>query len=148
MMATTIVGESNMLQYLPFVGKVIDKIFPDPIKAGEAKLEMMKMEQQGEFKEIDASLARDVEQAAINKIEAGSDSLFKSGWRPFIGWTCGVGFAYAVLIHPILTWVATIKGIETLPPNLSTDVLLPVMLGLLGLGGMRSYEKLKGLTKR
>lgn len=135
-----------MLQYIPLVGKVIDKIFPDPAQAANAKLEMMKMEQQGDFKEIDASLQRDIQQIALNKIEAGSDNIFKSGWRPFIGWTCGFGFAYAVLIYPMLTWVAIVFNVVP-PPNLDTGVLMSVLLGMLGMGGMRSYEKFKGLTK-
>jgi len=135
-----------MLQYIPLIGKVIDKIFPDPAQAANAKLKMMEMEQQGDFKEIDASLKRDIDQIALNKIEAGSENVFKSGWRPFIGWTCGLGFAYAVIVYPILTWMAVVWNI-TPPPNLDSDLLFPVMLGLLGLGGMRSFEKFKGLTK-
>lgn len=135
-----------MLQYIPLIGKVIDKIFPDPSQAANAKLKMMEMEQQGDFKEIDASLQRDIQQIALNKIEAGSENVFKSGWRPFIGWTCGVGFAYAVIVYPVLTWMAVVWNI-TPPPNLDSDLLFPVMLGLLGLGGMRSFEKFKGLTK-
>ena len=135
-----------MLQYIPLIGKVIDKIFPDPSQAANAKLKMMEMEQEGDFKEIDASLQRDIQQIALNKIEAGSENVFKSGWRPFIGWTCGLGFAYAVIVYPILTWMAVVWNI-TPPPNLDSDLLFPVMLGLLGLGGMRSFEKFKGLTK-
>ena len=135
-----------MLQYIPLIGKVIDKIFPDPSQAANAKLKMMEMEQEGDFKEIDASLQRDIQQIALNKIEAGSENVFKSGWRPFIGWTCGLGFAYAVIVYPVLTWMAVVWNI-TPPPNLDSDLLFPVMLGLLGLGGMRSFEKFKGLTK-
>ena len=135
-----------MLQFLPIIGKVLDKVFPDPAQQAEAKLKLMTMEQEGEFKELDASLQRDIQQIALNKIEAGSDNLFKSGWRPFIGWTCGFGFVYAVLIYPILSWAAIVFNI-TPPPNLDTSVLMSVMLGMLGLGGMRSYEKFKGLTK-
>jgi len=135
-----------MLQFLPLIGQVVDKLFPDPVQAANAKLEMMKMEQAGEFKDIDASLQRDIQQIALNKIEAGSDNIFKSGWRPFIGWVCGFGFAYAVLVYPMLTWVAVVFD-TTPPPNLDTGVLMSVLLGMLGMGGMRSFEKFKGLTK-
>jgi len=135
-----------MIQFLPLIGQVVDKLFPDPVQAANAKLEMMKMEQNGEFKEIDASLQRDIQQIALNKIEAGSDNIFKSGWRPFTAWVCAFGLAYSTIIYPILTWAAIVWNI-TPPPNLSTDVLMPILLGMLGLGGMRSFEKLKQLTK-
>ena len=135
-----------MLQFLPILGSVIDKIFPDANAAAEAKIKLIELEQAGEFKEIEASLQRDLQQIDLNKVEAGSDNVFKSGWRPFIGWTCGLGFAYAVIVYPVLTWMAVVWNI-TPPPNLDSDLLFPVMLGLLGLGGMRSFEKFKGLTK-
>lgn len=135
-----------MIQFLPVLGALIDKFIPDPAQQAQAKIKMIEMEQAGELKELDASLQRDVAQVALNKIEAGSDNIFKSGWRPFIGWTCGVGFVYAVLIYPILSWISIVYGI-TPPPNLDTSVLMSVMLGMLGLGGMRSFEKFKGITK-
>lgn len=135
-----------MLQFLPIIGKVIDKIFPDPAKAGEAKLEMMKLEQNGDLKELQASLNRDIAQIALNKIEAGSDDKFKSRWRPAVGWICVFGLAYATLLYPLLTWAAVVFDIIP-PPNLGVEVLMPVLLGMLGLGGMRSFEKFKGLTK-
>ena len=135
-----------MIQYLPFIGKVLDKFFPDPKQKAEAKLKLMEMEQAGDFKELEASLQRDLEQIAVNKIEAGSDDKFKSRWRPAIGWICVFGFAYSVVLYPILTWAAVVFNI-TPPPNIGIDILMPVMLGMLGLGGMRSFEKFKGLTK-
>lgn len=136
----------SLLSLLPFAGKVLDKIIPDPTARAAAKLKMMEMEQAGEFREIDASLERDVQQIALNKIEAGSDNIFKSGWRPAVGWICAAGLLYATIVHPVLTWVAAIQGWPT-PPNVGIEVLMPVLLGMLGLGGMRSFEKFKGLTK-
>lgn len=135
-----------MLQFLPLIGKVIDKVFPDPAQQANAKLKMMEMEQNGEFKEMDNQLERDLEQIALNKIEAGSDDKFKSRWRPAVGWVCVFGLMYATIVYPFLTWVAAVYGIQS-PPNIGVEVLLPVLLGMLGLGGMRSFEKYKGLTK-
>lgn len=131
---------------LPFAGKLIDKFFPDPKDKAEARLKLMEMEQAGEFKDIDSQLERDLQQIALNKIEAGSDNLFKSGWRPAVGWICTAGLLYATIIHPLLTWIAVIYDM-TPPPNVGTDVLIPTLFGLLGIGGMRSFEKWKGLTK-
>lgn len=94
---------------------------------------------------LNAMIASDANQAEINKIEAQSKSFFKSGWRPFIGWTCATGFLYAVVIYPLLTWVAVVYDIVP-PPNLETGILLSTMGGMLGLGTMRTIEKGKGLT--
>ena len=86
-------------------------------------------------------------QLEINKAEAASGSLFKGGWRPFIGWTSGVAFAYHFVLQPILVFVLTASGVD-LPELHEFDMstLLTVLGGMLGIGGLRSYEKTKGLT--
>ena len=79
-------------------------------------------------------------QLEVNKVEAAHKSLFVAGWRPAIGWVCGLGLLYNVLVHPILSvWVE-------LPP-VDTEALTPVMMGMLGLGAMRSYEKVQGVSR-
>ena len=79
-------------------------------------------------------------QLEINKIEAAHKSLFVAGWRPFIGWTCGLGLAYNVIISQVLAiWFDV--------PEVDSSLLMPVMTGLLGLGAMRSYEKTKGVSR-
>ena len=87
-------------------------------------------------------------QLEINKAEAASGSLFKGGWRPFVGWVCGIAFAYHFVIQPLLVFVLTVLGLE-LPelPEFDMSTLLTTLGGLLGIGGLRSYEKTKGLTK-
>ena len=87
-------------------------------------------------------------QLEINKAEAASGSLFKGGWRPFIGWTSGMAFAYHFVLQPLLVFVLTASGVD-LPelPEFDMSTLLTVLGGMLGIGGLRSYEKTKGLTK-
>ena len=87
-------------------------------------------------------------QLEINKAEAASGSLFKGGWRPFVGWVCGVAFAYHFVLQPLLVFVLTASGVD-LPdlPEFDMSTLLTVLGGMLGIGGLRSYEKTKGLTK-
>jgi hypothetical protein len=91
-------------------------------------------------------------QLEVNKVEAASTSFFVSGWRPFIGWVCGVSFAYSVIGYTFLNWVlatyAVARGyvIPALPAP-DTSMTMELLLAMLGLGGMRTYEKLKGLTK-
>ena len=87
-------------------------------------------------------------QLEINKAEAASGSLFKGGWRPFIGWTSGIAFAYHFVMQPLLVFVLTVSGID-LPelPEFDMSTLLTVLGGMLGIGSLRTYEKQKGLTK-
>ena len=87
-------------------------------------------------------------QLEVNKAEAASGSLFKGGWRPFIGWTSGVAFAYHFVLQPILVFVLTASGVD-LPelPEFDMSTLLTVLGGMLGIGSLRTYEKKSGLTK-
>tara|TARA_R110000803_G_scaffold71299_2_gene134472 strand:- start:2997 stop:3392 length:396 start_codon:yes stop_codon:yes gene_type:complete len=87
-------------------------------------------------------------QIEVNKQEAASGSLFKGGWRPAVGWCCAIAFAYHFIVQPILVFVFAYSGIETPAlPEFEMSSLLTVLMGMLGLGGLRSYEKQKGLTK-
>jgi len=87
-------------------------------------------------------------QIEINKAEAASGSVFKGGWRPFIGWVCGIAFAYHFVLQPLLLFIVATFGV-TLPtlPEFDMSTLLPVLGGMLGLGSLRSFEKYKGVTK-
>ena len=87
-------------------------------------------------------------QIEVNKVEAASSSIFKSGWRPFIGWVCGTAFLYHFVIQPVLIFVITYMG-HPVPalPEFDMASLMTVLGGLLGLGGLRTFEKYKGITK-
>ena len=87
-------------------------------------------------------------QIEVNKAEAASGSLFKGGWRPFIGWVCGFAFAYHFIMQPILIFGTTAAGVSLPPlPEFDMSQMMPVLLGMLGLGGLRTYEKKSGITK-
>ena len=120
---------------------LLDKFIEDKDQKAALAHEIATM---GEKHSQEALLA----QLEINKAEAASGSLFKGGWRPFVGWTCGIAFAYHFVLQPFLIFVFAYIGIE--PPDLpefDVGTLLPVLGGMLGIGGLRSYEKTKGLTK-
>jgi len=87
-------------------------------------------------------------QLEINKAEAQHRSIFVAGWRPFIGWTCGIALAWHFVLAPVVIFGAGYAGV-TLPdlPTFDMNSLMTVLLGMLGLGGLRTYEKSKGLTK-
>ena len=123
--------------------KIIDKIIPDPKAKAEAQLELLKQQQAGAFKEIDADLQMAQGQMDINKVEAASGSVFVSGWRPAMGWVCVTGMAFTVLAYPLIQWVAAIYG-WPMPPKPDTQELFFLLSGMLGFGGMRMVERLKG----
>lgn len=87
-------------------------------------------------------------QLEVNKAEAASGSVFKGGWRPAIGWVCATAFAYHFVLQPIILFVALAAGLDMPPlPEFDMTSLMTVMMGMLGLGGLRTYEKQKGITK-
>lgn len=87
-------------------------------------------------------------QIEVNKAEAASGSVFKGGWRPFIGWVCGFAFAYHFILQPIILFAVLAAGVQLPPlPEFDMSQMMPVLLGMLGLGGLRTYEKNKGITK-
>lgn len=128
--------------------KALDKVWPDPEKKAQLQLELAKMQQAGDFKELEATLAMAQGQMDINKVEAASASGFTSGWRPAIGWICASGLGYQVLLRPVGGWVA-LNWLHwtSLPPALEMDSLMSLLFGMLGLGAYRTYEKVKGVTK-
>ena len=92
-----------------------------------------------------AQLIQEINKAQIevNKVEANSNSLFVSGWRPFVGWTCGVALCYHFVLQPFLLFMFHSFGYQVDLPIFDMSSLMTVLLGLLGLGGMRSFEKVK-----
>jgi len=83
-------------------------------------------------------------QTKINEIEAGHRSIFVAGWRPFIGWICGIALAYNFIVRDLFIWI--LKPID-IPPALQMEHLMTVLLGMLGLGSLRTFEKIKDKTK-
>lgn len=135
-------------------GKIIDRLFPDPSQAAQAKLELLKMQQNGELQEMAAISGLDLAQIEVNKVEAASSSLFVAGWRPAIGWVCAASLAvYYIPRFAIGTGMWVWACFQATPPTL---VPLPEMgiadiLGLvgsmLGLSFIRMREKEKGVAR-
>ena len=125
---------------LPVVGDVLDRFFPN------------KEEKEKAAREIEAKLAEhlakiDLAQLEVNKQEAAHRSIFIAGWRPFVGWTCGLALFYTYVAQPIAMFVMAQTGALVQLPHLDLSTMMPVLLGMLGLGGLRTYEKFKGVTK-
>ncbi len=126
----------------PLVGKLLDGIldlFPDT-KAKE------KAEAQLTATLLDYASKQDMAQLEINKNEAVHTSIFVAGWRPFIGWTCGVCIAWIMILDPLLrfaisVWIPDFEYVLPTPPESFWEIIL----GMLGLGGLRTFEKHKGI---
>ena len=120
---------------------LIDRLLPDKSAAAAAKAQLIQLELSGELDGIKGQLA-------VNQAEAASGSTFVAGWRPFVGWCCGAAFAYCYIIQPFMQFllVAFKVNFEVAKlPALDIADMMPVLLGMLGLGAMRSYDKTNGV---
>lgn len=122
-----------------FLNTLVTRAIPDPTLKEQLRREL---EQAQLAAETDLAKA----QAAINQTEAANPSLFVSGWRPFVGWVCGLGLAYAFLIKPIASPILQ-KALGVPMEALDVGTLLTLLFGMLGLGGMRTVEKLNGVAR-
>jgi hypothetical protein len=122
----------------PIIAKLVDRI-PDPAERERERARL-------EAEVVGAATAANMAQVELNKIEAGHGSVFVAGWRPFIGWTCGVGLAWAFVGAPVAQWVIALTAPGTTLPGIETGGLFELVLAMLGLGGLRTFDKLKGLT--
>jgi hypothetical protein len=120
--------------------RLLDKIIPDKDAREKAQAELIKAAQDQDFQKA-------MGQLEINKVEAQHTSLFVAGWRPAVGWVCVIGLAYNFLLYPLLTWLVAVTGAEINPPALLSENLMELVLGMLGLGALRSFEKYKGVNR-
>lgn len=128
---------------LPLLEPLLEKLIahiPDPQARERAKAEaeatllgLLGQQQQG--------------QVETNKIEAANANIFVAGWRPFIGWVCGAALAYTYIIAPFWAWWLTVYHPDAALPILPSDNLFELVLAMLGLGGLRTFEKLKGVSR-
>jgi hypothetical protein len=132
-----------------FLSKGIDKIFPDKNEANKVKLEMLRLQQQGDFKELDLEFQAAANQIAVNLKEAENPSVFVSGWRPAVGWVCVLAYSFNYLVLPVLNWVARL--VDQAAPSivaLETGELTTLLFGMLGIGGLRTFEKIKKVANK
>jgi hypothetical protein len=130
-------------------GKLLERLFPDPEKRAAAQLELEKMRESGELARLAAETGLAQGQIDTNKIEAASPRLFVSGWRPWVGWVCGAAFAYAAILEPVARFVSAVWfGYTGTFPAIDTALTMQVLFGILGLGGLRSWEKSKNVAAK
>lgn len=125
----------------PILGPLLDKI-PDPN-------ERRRLESQAEENLLNAVTGVVMAQIDVNKTEAKHGSIFVAGWRPAVGWVCASALAWNFILQPLISWAAFLFGVDIGDaPKLDTGELMTVLLGMLGLSGMRTYEKKAGVARR
>jgi hypothetical protein len=124
------------------VGTIVNKIWPDKTEEEKGKLALAMQQMQGEFQVI-------IAQIQTNAAETASADKYTSRWRPTVGYICCVALAYNFLVHPLLTWAVAMwaKPGFVCPPMTPSDMLYGLLFGMLGIGGMRTYEKTQGVAK-
>lgn len=128
------------------IGETVDKLFTSDDERMAAKLELTKAENDLKVKYLESDTNLALGQIDLNKTEATNADLFVSGWRPFVGWICGFAVAYTFILEPILRFAAKVVfGYEGEFPQINSSDLNAILLGMLGLGGLRTYEKVKGV---
>jgi hypothetical protein len=137
-----------MLQVLlPLITSVLDKVLPDPAAAAAAKIEAIKLAQTGQLAELDAQVRLALAQVEVNKADAGGASAMQRNWRPAIGWVCAAALAWDTIGRPVLSYGLVIAGHQVPDmPSLGTEQLYALLFGLLGLGSLRTVEKVKGAS--
>lgn len=129
---------TNLLSWVPVIGDLIDtvkKVVPD--RASQDELI-------GKINETIAEAS--AKQAEITLAEVNSADKFKSRWRPAIGWTCGAGIALHFLVFPLVSMVLLLNGKPAIASPIDVQALMTLVMTLLGLGGMRMQEKIKGVA--
>lgn len=125
-----------------FASNLLDRFVKDPTQAEADRLKLRELEQSGELAALQAATQVQVAQARTNTAEAGSGDAVARDWRPFIGWVCGFALAYDFLARPLLAWAAVAWWHVATPAELDMATLMPLMLGMLGLGTMHTAERL------
>lgn len=119
---------------------LIQRLFPDPAQQADAKLKLLALQQSGELSQITGQLD-------INKTEAASASVFVSGWRPAVGWVCVLALLYQYVVRPLASSIGAAFGHVVPPLPGLDDNLWQLLLGMLGLGGLRTFEKVQGVAR-
>ena len=116
-------------------GQLITRLWPDPAEQAKAQLALLELAQRGELAQVE-----------VNKVEAASASAFTSSWRPFIGWVCGAGCAWNWLGLPVASFVLAAIGHPVFIHPADLSEMMPLLLGMLGIGTLRTVEKIKGVA--
>ncbi|MBN9407632.1 MAG: hypothetical protein J0H69_00655 [Burkholderiales bacterium] len=130
-----------VLALLPFAERLLEKFIPDPQAKATAALELARMEQAGELARLAAETDLAKGQLAINAAEAAHASVWVAGWRPAIGWVCAVSLAFKFVGGPSVQLLARLAGHDVALPDIDASELWPVLLAMLGVGGLAIADR-------
>jgi len=139
----------DLFSILSIGGKLLDKVteyFPSAEAKDKAKLALLEMSQRGELAVLAADTELALGQLDVNKQEAASGNFLSATWRPLTGWVCALAFGVQYVIGPLVTFVTTLSGHPIILPVMDMSTIMPVLIGMLGLGGYRTIEKIKGAS--
>jgi hypothetical protein len=132
----------NPIEILLSLGStLIERLFPDPAQAADAKLKLLMMQQSGELAAMTA-------QTDINKVEAANSSTFVSGWRPGLGWVCVLACGWNWIGMPVVKALVVVAGYHFAFEQANISEMLPILMGMLGLGGLRTIEKINNVAAK
>tara|TARA_R110000803_G_C11905707_1_gene312611 strand:+ start:493 stop:933 length:441 start_codon:yes stop_codon:yes gene_type:complete len=127
------------------LGKVaIEKVWPDPTQRAAEMRKLEELRQSGNLAQLQAHITLVQGQLGINKVEAAHPSIFVAGWRPFVGWVGGLSLAYVGILEPIMRFFALMLGYTGEFPVIETEGTITILIGMLGIGTQRSFDKAKG----
>jgi hypothetical protein len=127
------------------VKSVLNKLWPDPAAQAEAQYKLAQLMQSGELAQMANDTQLSLAQIGVNNTEAAGTG-FKANWRPFIGWVCGSALAWNFIVRPGIVTGMALYGHPVALPSADMAELMPVLLGMLGLGALRTAEKIKGVA--
>lgn len=130
-------GLDPLTAILNIGSSLIDRLLPDKAANDAAKAQLVSMTTAGELQQIAGQLE-------VDKVEAASQSTFVAGWRPAIGWVCGLALLFDMVVRPLVNWLTAAFGHPINAPALDMSSLLPLLAGMLGFGAMRSFDKTQG----
>ncbi len=131
------------------VGDALDNLFTSDEERMEAERELTKAKRSFDYKESKLVAEQNIAQMEVNKADANSGNFFQAGWRPAIGWVGAFALAYQFLLYPLLVWALAVSSLDIEPPPLiDANALYPIITGMLGIAGMRSFDKLKNTDTR
>lgn len=147
----------SLLSFLPLLGDILDRVIPDKNEAAKVKAELDRMHKTGELETLARLAGVDKAQNKVNEVEAAHSSVFVSGWRPYIGWVCGVVLTFSAFVKIILPaaliavdWynekLTAIQANNALQ-DISIEFIISILAGMLGLGLYRTFERLKGVAR-
>ena len=125
----------------------IERIWPDANKRAEELRKLEELRQSGDLAVLNAHVQLLIGQIEINKIEAAHRSIWVAGWRPAVGWTCCSALLYKYIAYPTAELVIALTHPDITVPPLDTEQLIAVLMAILGIGGLRTLEKINGVTK-